>query len=69
MEMIIQGLEGHTVELCADSNGNHVISKCLEIKPEELRYPLYEHIIAHCSTVLMFLCYNYRLLKRNMDVQ
>ena len=53
MEMIIQGLEGHTVELCADSNGSHVISKCLEIKPEKLRYPLYEHIIAHCSTVSM----------------
>ena len=51
VETIISGLKNKVVNLCADSNGNHVISQCLEIKPQELCTPLYEEIIKNCIAV------------------
>ena len=51
IKTIISGLENNVVNMCADSNANHVISQCIDIKPKELCLPLYEEIIANCIAV------------------
>lgn len=43
---IINSLLPSVFSLSADSFGNHVISKCLEVKPTHIRYPLFEAIIS-----------------------
>ena len=51
IKTIISGLENNVVKMCADSNANHVISQCIDIKPKELCLPLYEEIIENCIAV------------------
>ena len=51
--MIVNGLVGETPELSCDKNGNHVIQRCLEIEPVELRYPVFDQIISNCIKVGM----------------
>lgn len=51
--MIVNDLVGETPELACDKNGNHVIQRCLEIEPVELRYPVFDQIISNCIKVVM----------------
>ena len=48
---IVSALLPSAFSLSADSYGNHVIAKCLEVKPAHIRYPLYEKIIAVADKV------------------
>ena len=45
LQDIVQSLLGDVYSIAASMDGNHVISKCLEIKPIRLRYPMYTAII------------------------
>lgn len=45
LQDIVQALLGDVYSIAASMDGNHVISKCLEIKPIRLRYPMYTAII------------------------
>ena len=51
--MIVNDLVGEMPELACDKNGNHVIQRCLEIEPVELRYPVFDQIISNCIKVGM----------------
>jgi len=62
VQTIISGLENNVVNMCADSNANHVISQCIDIKPKELCIPLYEEIIANCIAVSITTNHNFPLL-------
>lgn len=51
LEKIVNALVDSVYEIAASTDGNHVISKCLEVKPVSLRLPMYRALIAVADQV------------------
>lgn len=48
---IMDALRGNIAKLSSDSNGNHVIQRCLNHMPEEYKVYVYEEVVKSCVNV------------------
>lgn len=48
---IMDALRGNIAALSSDSNGNHVIQRCLSHKLEEYKVDVYEEVVKSCVEV------------------
>lgn len=49
---IMDALRGHIAELSSDSNGNHVIQRCLNFMPDEYKVDVFEEVVKSCVQVV-----------------
>lgn len=51
VQLIMNAIRDHIATLSSDSNGNHVIQRCLQYMPLESKAEIYEQVIQHCFDV------------------
>lgn len=51
VKMIMDALRGHIAVLSSDSNGNHVIQRCLQYMPEQYRIDVFREVVNSCVDV------------------
>lgn len=51
VKMIMDALRGHIAVLSSDSNGNHVIQRCLQYMPEQYRIDVFREVVNSCVDI------------------